>query len=177
MFQNSLKFMSQKIQSGDKPKKEQVQKLQAQILEEKAQIEKLNEQLDSIEGTIKSKQSQVKNDLRLELSDLNEIKSQETQRCLSLKRKRGELVVKVEQLKRRVLSQRSLMLVKSKERASTQEKINRIQEQKNYLVKENQTISKQLENQSLIIANLDEEVREFRVQDKKKEELKRLLEQ
>lgn len=27
MFQNSLKLMSQKIQQGDKPKKEQVQKL------------------------------------------------------------------------------------------------------------------------------------------------------
>jgi hypothetical protein len=32
------------------------------------------------------------------------------------------------------------------------------------LIKENQSISKQLENQSLILANLDEEVRDFKVQ-------------
>ena len=85
-------------------------------MEEKASIEKLNDDLDNIELTIKSKQSQVKNDLRLELSDLSEIKSQETHRCLNMKRKRGELVVKVEQLKRRVLSQRSLMQLKGSEK-------------------------------------------------------------
>jgi hypothetical protein len=45
-----------------------------------------------------------------------------------MKRKRGEMVVKVEQLKRRVLSQRSLMQDKGFEKQELQGKVTRIQE-------------------------------------------------
>lgn len=68
----------------------------------------------------------MRDNLRLELSDLNEVKNQEMIRCLNMKRKRAELLVKVEQIKRRVLSQRAVMQAKSKEKQQIQEKINRV---------------------------------------------------
>lgn len=59
-------------------------------------IELLNEEIEHDEKQIKSVQQNFKDNIKLELSELNEVKSQEEQRWEELRQRRGELVVRAE---------------------------------------------------------------------------------
>tara|TARA_B110000285_G_C15126955_1_gene620835 strand:+ start:687 stop:914 length:228 start_codon:yes stop_codon:yes gene_type:complete len=75
--------------------------------------------------------------LRLELSDLNEVKSQETQRSLDLQRKRGELVVRVEQFKRRMVNQKKNQALTSKDKQHIEGELEKVVSQQIHLENEN----------------------------------------
>lgn len=75
--------------------------------------------------------------MRLELSDLNEVKSQETQRSLDLQRKRGELVVRVEQFKRRMVNQKKNQALTSKDKQHIEGELEKVVSQQIHLENEN----------------------------------------
>ena len=75
--------------------------------------------------------------MRLELSDLNEVKSQETQRSLDLQRKRGELVVRVEQFKRRMVNQKKNQALTSKDKQHIEGELDKVVSQQIHLENEN----------------------------------------
>lgn len=110
LFQNTLDLMIEMVK-GKMKAPEDSEEL-SKIIGERDQILLLCTEIEIEDQEIKTAQVKAK----IIAGELQTLKQQESQRLLELKRKRGELVVRVEQFKRRIQGYRKQQVAKEHER-------------------------------------------------------------
>ena len=103
----------------------------------------------------------LRSEPKLSIQQLKVIQLQETQRSLSLKRKRGELIVKVEQLKRKHETQKEEQMSMQEERESLEQELVKIQQKRQHLEAGIKCLDDNMENKRLVAERLKEEIEEW----------------
>ena len=79
LFENTLSVIKQRVEAQlagkDEPQKAKIEELYQQIIDQKKEIESMNNSIELYEKQIKECQIQYKEQVRLELGELNEIKT------------------------------------------------------------------------------------------------------